>query len=269
MQVATVGSIKTGWISMLILVMLLLLPTLGFSADWVSKIEATATIEGLIADIDGRYLKHNNKLYYGNAEQTLKQAFQQGGVGPKAMRYAESWGNNGLWLDWAYTKNFYDTHKRVLQYAINLVNKQDGLSQSDLAYLEKGMTRWRQEEPRITQGYQTLIKAYVDRAKATDEIMKIQDRIHQMWRQKPVPHEQMNRLQQQIKQIEQHVEQINRFMRDHNKNQLAGRYSKLIVFSQLDSQARIAIDTPKTPEDCTPYRPQPPTLARYPRVPEP
>ncbi len=213
----------------------------GVRAGNVSKAEALPRIQKQMDTLAKLKDGLQQKYFYEKAAGSMKQAFQQAGVG-KAMMYAEDWANNNVWVDWHYTKQFYMYHDSVLKNAAASTEAKGYITEADLAYLEQGMAQWTQLARQVDPGYQQLIRIYTDMAKTLDEKFRVQDQLKQVMRQSPHSEAEVTRLRQQEKFLNDRVKRIREAALRHRKANLSGKYEKLQVFSFITQGNRVALD---------------------------
>ena len=128
---------------------------------YVPAAQAKAEIMAHIKTIKDAEAEMYNKYDYYNAKDTLLKAFAAGGVNSDGMQYAQSWGENGLYLTWTWPRDgYYVKHREILQASLNHINRNPkaGVLKSDLAYLSNGMRQWSTKEERYDRWFQQEVQ---------------------------------------------------------------------------------------------------------------
>lgn len=97
-----------------------------------------------LSDMTGKYDK--------NVVNTLTEMFKKSSVHQSAMGYASSWAGNGVYLPWVNdVRPFYDSHMAALTASAEPLKegKAKIMKKSDLAYLDNGMSQWKDREKKL------------------------------------------------------------------------------------------------------------------------
>ncbi|MGQ0763150.1 MAG: hypothetical protein ACT4OT_14215 [Acidobacteriota bacterium] len=125
--------------------------------------EAERRIQAHLAFIGERSAAMSASFYY-DAPKTLKDLFNQNGVG-WAMQYADSWARMGIGGNgWGCAKQFYNYHHEALTKSSSIIYTQGYAAKDDLDYLDSGMEKWKQYEQNFRKLFLEYAGHYVRRA---------------------------------------------------------------------------------------------------------
>lgn len=141
--------------------------------------EAVKRLRPHIKYIEGQK-KDMEKLYLLPASvETLRTSFQKHGVRGKAMMYVDSWGG-WLFTEWDKAEGFYRDHYTALLTSADAFMTQGFARESELSYLDKGMTAWKGEEQKLQALFQDLTDLYGKKGLLHDQQMDTEDKIFQI-----------------------------------------------------------------------------------------
>ncbi len=176
--------------------------------------------------------------YTTSSENTLQQAMQRQGV-QWAQRYVKSWGS-WHYLDWTRARDhFYKPHLQKLNISLAQIQKSQHVSESDMEYLEAGMSQLDNIDVELGMVMEKMIEESAQKAKLMDR--QNEARQQSMQAESATANAYLKRINQEIAQHGNRQQQTKQFF-NHLKSRQA--------FSAIDAQERVATtDASPEPEE--------------------
>lgn len=137
--------------------------------------EATAQLTGLIDTLKAQRSEASARYYDGATY--LRQLFQQAAVDARAMRYAASWGDNIIFLNWHSAQDFYDAHLEALGSSLRLVRNGRPTTSDELDTLAAGVRGWLGVEALIDADLERSARTYAQQARKLGEFMVLGEQV--------------------------------------------------------------------------------------------
>lgn len=154
----------------------LIVPAAASATDVnVPTAQATAQLSGLIAELKAQRSEASGRYYDGATY--LRQLFQQAAVDARAMRYAASWGDNIIFLNWHSAQDFYDVHLEALDSSLRRVRNGRPTTADELARLAAGVRGWLAIEALIDADLERSARTYAQQARKLGERMMLDEQV--------------------------------------------------------------------------------------------
>lgn len=152
-------------------------PAQGTEA-FVPAAQATAQLSGLIDALKAQRSEASGRYYDGATY--LRQLFEQAAVDARALRYASSWGDNIIFLNWHSAQDFYDAHLEALGSSLRLVRNGRPTTADELDLLAAGVRGWLAIEALIDADLERSARTYAQQARKLGEYMVLGEQVRML-----------------------------------------------------------------------------------------